>query len=417
MNQNRSASETLLARMMAIAADPEHPLMAAAVGIVKNGRVLFSGAVGHKQLTGEAATADTKYRIASISKLSTAIGIWQLIERGLMDPEGDISQYLGFTLRNPHHPDIPLTLKMVMCHTSSIRDGEVPGSYNIPYGYPITAFFEAGHPCHNPDCWAPAVEVPGVYYHYCNMNYCLLGHMIEHVSGQRFDQYMIEHVFAPMDLSCSFNVAEMPDRVKAQVGTLYRKHDPSGAYDPIGGTWTPQCDDFTGGYPNPDHSGYAVGTNGSLYGPMGSLRISMNELCQMVLMFCSGGSYNGVQILRPETVERMFTPAWTYDPQLHNGNNYNRMMNCYGMGPHIFLNIDMGDRIVKGQDLPFEGHTAEAYGLLGGMLFDRRRGNGLLYIAAGTGSDPDRYPGRYSSFRGWEEDLLTAAADCAQFDY
>ena len=412
------STQKLKERMLAIAADSDHPLMAAAIGVVKDRTVLFADAVGHKNLGGEPADGDTKYRIASISKLSTAIGIWQLIERGLIDPDGDISQYIGFTLRNPRHPHIPLTVKMVMSHTSSIRDGEVSGSYNIPYGNPLSAFFTEGHPNYNSDCWAPQEEVPGVYYQYCNMNYCLLGQMIENVSGQRFDQYMTEHIYAPMGLTCSFNVAEMPESVKNQVGTLYRKLDAAGEYDPENGAWTAQCDDFSKGYyPYVDYSDYRLGTNGSLFGPQGSLRVSVKELCQILLMFCNGGSYNGVQILRPETVERMFTPAWTYDPTLNNGHNFSRMMNCYGMGPHIFFNIPMGDRIAKDRILPFEGHTAEAYGLLGGMLFDRKLGNGLIYMVAGTGSDPGKFPGSYSAFYGWEEALLTAGAEFADFSY
>lgn len=412
------SSQQLIHRMQQIISDPEHPLMAAAIGVVRDGNILFAEAVGSKQLGGDPADGDTKYRIASISKLSTAVGIWQLIEQGLMDPDGDISQYLGFPLRNPHHPHIPITVRMVMSHTSSIRDGEVSGSYNIPYGNPLSAFFTENHPCYNPDCWAPKEEVPGIYFQYCNMNYCLLGQMIERVSGQRFDQYMTEHLYAPMGLTCSFNVAEMPDDARQHIGTLYRKLNNAGECDPANGTWISQCDDFDKGYyPFVDYSDYVPGTNGSLFGPQGSLRVSVRELCQIMLMFLGGGSLGGAQILKPETVDRMFTPAWTYDTQLKNGNNYNRMMNCYGMGPHIFFNIPMGDRIVKDQVLPFEGHTACAYGLLGGMLFDRKRGNGLIYIVAGTGSDPEQYPGVYSSFYGWEEALLTAGAEFADFSY
>jgi len=134
-------------------------------------------------------------------------------------------------------------------------------------------------------------------------------------------------------------------------------------------------------------------------------------------MLCQGGSSHGVQILKAETIEKMFAPAWSYDPALKNGDTYLGMMNCYGMGPHIFTNTDMGDRIVAGQDLPFAGHTADAYGLLGGMLFDRKNANGIIYIVAGTGSDKNEYLGKYSAFYGWEEDLLSAAADFAQFRY
>lgn len=408
----------LIARMNEIISDPEHPLMAAAIGVVKDGNILFADAAGRKQLNGSDATGDTKFRIASISKLVTAAGVWQLIEQGLIDPDADASQYLGFELRNPRYPNIPITVRMIMSHTSSVREGgDTPGTYNIPYGHHISEFFTEGQPCYNPNCWAGAEEAPGVFFAYCNMNYCLLGTIVENVSGERFDQYMRNHIFAPMGLTCSFNVSDMPENVQAQVGTLYRKLDKSGKYDPVNGIWVPQCDDFTGGYPHESCAEYVIGTNGSLFGPMGSLRVSVNELCRIMLMFCNGGSYHGVQILRPETIERMFTPAWTYDPAQKNGDTYFGMMTCYGMGPHIFTNMDMGDRIVAHQDLPFAGHTADAYGLLGGMLFDREKGNGIVYIVAGTGSDKSKYPGKYSAFYGWEESLLTAAADFAQFSY
>ena len=188
-------------------------------------------------------------------------------------------------------------------------------------------------------------------------------------------------------------------------------------YPAKNGTWTAQVDDFTNGYPNQDYAEYVIGTNGSLFGPMGGLRISVNELCQIMLMFCNGGSHNGAQILKPETVERMFTPVWTYDPELENGDTYWGLMTCYGAGPHIFTNTDMGDRMIIGQDLPFAGHTAEAYGLLGGMGFDRETGNGIIYIVAGTGCDPSDYYGEYSAFYGWEEALLTAGLTYADFDY
>lgn len=409
--------DKLLARMGEIISHPAYPLLAAAVGVIKDGRVVFSGAVGCKRPGGDAVNADTKYRIASISKLVTAVGVWQLIEQGLIDPDADCSGYLGFPLRNPAFPDTPITVRMLLSHTSSIRDGGIPGSYNIPAGHHIREFFTPGAPHHNPRGWAPAAEAPGVYFTYCNMNYCLLGTIIENVSGQRFDRYMTAHVFSPMGLTCGFHVGDMPPDVQAQVAPLFRKLNAAGEADPIGGVWTAQCDDFTAGIPSTVDAGYPIGTNGSLFGPMGSLRISINELCEIMRMLCGGGSHRGSRILKPETVDRMFTPVWTYDPLLKNGDNYGGLMNCYGMGPHIFTNTDMGDRMVVGQDLPFAGHTAEAYGLLGGMGFDRETGNGIVYIVAGTGSDMDEYYGEHSAFYKWEEDLLAIAADFAQFDY
>lgn len=409
--------EKLLARMKEIISDPEHPILAAAIGVLKDGKILFADAAGSIHPDGAAVTGDTKYRIASISKMVTAVGVWQLIERGLIDPDADSSQYLGFPLRNPAYPNTPITVRMLLSHTSSIRDGGIPGSYNIPLGHPISEFFTEGMPYHNPKCWAPAGEAPGVFFAYCNMNYCLLGTIIERVSGERFDKYMTQHIFAPMGLSCSFNVSDMPEEARLQVGTLYRKLNPAGVQDPVNGIWTAQCDDFTAGFPREDYSEYVIGSNGSLFGPMGSLRISVRELCQIMAMFCNGGSCQGTRILKSETIERMFTPVWTYDPKLKNGDNYHGLMNCYGMGPHIFTNTDMGDRMVVGQDLPFAGHTAEAYGLVGGMGFDRRKGNGIVYFAAGIGSDMRSCAGKHSAFYRWEEALLKAGADFARFEY
>lgn len=386
--------------------------------------VIFANTVGNKFIDNEnpenniPANADTKYRIASISKLVTAIGAWQLIEEEKIDPEIDVSDYLGFELRNPAYPDTPISVRMLMTHTSSIREGgDNSGLYNIPFGHDIKEFFTEGSDCYCEGCWAPAEEAPGEFFSYANMNYCLLATIKENVSGERFDLYIKNHVFEPLGLSCSYNVAEMSEDAQKNIGTLYRKKNENDEYDPINGKWLAQFDDYTEGYPTQaDYEGYVIGTNGSLFGPMGSLRISVKELCTITQMFCNDGSYNGAQILKPETLDEMFTPRWTYKPEKENGDTYYELMTSYAMGPHIFTN-QFGDRLVENQDLPFAGHTAEAYGLLGGMAFDRERGNGLIYIVAGTGSDMNDYLGNYSSFFGWEENLMTAGAEFAMFDY
>jgi D-alanyl-D-alanine carboxypeptidase len=414
---------SLKARMNEIISDPEHPLAAAAIGVVKDGQIAFADAVGSKTIDNDdpsknvPADGDTKYRIASISKLATAIAVWQLIEAGKIDPDKDASEYLGFTLRNPSYPDTPITVRMMMSHTSSIREDGDDAMYNIPLGHDVSEFFTPGKEYYCSGCWAPEGQAPGEYFSYANINYGLLGTIIERVSGERFDNYMTAHIFEPMGLSCSYNVARMDPDAQKQIGTLYRKYDANGDYDPANGKWTAQVDDFTDGYPTDDGlADYQIGTNATVFAPQGALRISVKELCAIMQMFCSKGTYNGKQILKPETIENMFTPVWTYDPEKENGDTYYDLMACYGMGPQIFTN-QLGDRLVADQDLPFAGHTAEAYGLLGCIAFDREKGNGLIYIVAGTGSSPDDYFGSYSSFYGWEESLLTAGAEFAAFPY
>ena len=61
--------------------------------------------------TGIAANQDTTYRVASISKVVTSMIVMTLWDKGIVDIDTDISSYLGFTVRNPYYPDIPITLE------------------------------------------------------------------------------------------------------------------------------------------------------------------------------------------------------------------------------------------------------------------------------------------------------------------
>ena len=80
--------------------------------------------------SGRALTADDPARVASISKLVTAIGVLRLVEAGQLDLDADVSALLGFPLRNPAFPDAPISLRMLLSHTSSLTDAA--GYWNVP---------------------------------------------------------------------------------------------------------------------------------------------------------------------------------------------------------------------------------------------------------------------------------------------
>lgn len=410
-----AAKKQLDNELQTIISDKDHPLAAAGVAVVKDGKIAYANTVGTARFDSDTpASADTKYRIASVSKMITAIGVMQLVEQGKLDLQGDVQDYLGFDLRNPNFPDTPITISMLMSHTSSIRESDA-SPYSMPIGHDLKEFFEEGSEYCGPDRWAPAEEAPGKFFEYTNLNYGILGTIIEKVSGKRFDEYMTKHIFEPMGLTCSFNPATMSKEAQNQIGTLYRKKTGDN-YDP-NGTWTAQVDDFTDGYPaDGEFADYKIGSNATVFSPQGGLRVSVKDLCAFIQMFSAGGSYNGNQILSQDTIDKMFTPVWTYDAAAENGDTYYDLMNCYGNGVQIFTNTT-GDRIVEGQDLPFAGHLGDAYGLYSGVLFDRAKGNGIVYIVGGVGSDPEEYYGDYSTFYKWEEKLMTAAAGFAKFDY
>jgi CubicO group peptidase (beta-lactamase class C family) len=297
---------------------------------------------------------------------------------------------------------------MLLSHTSSIREG----NYNVPYNHHISEYFNESSEIYYEGCYSKEHE-PG-YYQYVNMNYCLLGTIIERVSNVRFDLYMIENVLKPMGITGSFNIFELPKEQLDETGSLYEKLT-DGKFD-VNGKFTVRMDDFTEGYPTANYSEYVIGTNGALYGPMGSLRISLEELTHLAHMFINNGTYNGKVILKPETIEKMFTIIWRYDENKKNGETDDGYDYAYAGGPSIITNIGK-NRLHEKKNLRFSGHTANAYGLFGGVFFDRTKGCGLVYRGNGVSRSLDEYVGSFSPYNQWALDFIKLADDVAQFDY
>ena len=94
--------------------------------VVKDGKIVYNNSFGYKNLADKTPLSnDDVMRIASISKSFTATSLLQLVDKGDISLDDDVSDLIGFKIRNPHHPDIPITLKMVLSHTAKILDGEL----------------------------------------------------------------------------------------------------------------------------------------------------------------------------------------------------------------------------------------------------------------------------------------------------
>ncbi len=74
---------------------------------------------------------NTRFRIASISKHVMTIGLMQQYEKGLFKLDDDISSVLGFKVRNPFYPDVPITFRMLLSHQSSIIDSDIYYNFMI----------------------------------------------------------------------------------------------------------------------------------------------------------------------------------------------------------------------------------------------------------------------------------------------
>lgn len=184
----------------------------------------------------------TMYRIASISKTFTALGLLKLHQQGAFELEDNISDYMGYTIENPQFPGTPITFTMLLSHTSSLQDGSGYSNFlsgtlnNIPVPS-IAEVLLPGGQFYTSNMWR--LEAPGTHFAYSNINYGLIGTLIEKISGQRFDLFMQSEILEPLGVSGSYNVTLLEDI--DDVAVLYRNQ----------GGWTPQIDNYQGEMPPP----------------------------------------------------------------------------------------------------------------------------------------------------------------------
>ncbi len=348
-------------------------------------------------------TNQTKYRIASISKTITAIAIMQLVQQNLLSLDDDIGNILNYDVKNPSYPNTAITIRMLLSHTSSIIDGTTYSSFMqatvndnpIPdlseILCPGGTYYTSGQFTNT---------VPGIYFNYSNLNYVILGTIVEKISGQRFDIYCKQNICIPLNIDASFNVNDLTDI--NQLAVLYRK---------IYGVWTPQADNYLGTQPSfTNLEEYIPGTNGGRFGPQGGFRCSAEDLAKIFIALLNKGTYHEVQILAEETCSEMFTSQWNYNGT--NGNNYYGLFRNWGLGVHITTSTPGSDIILTSSTSMF-GHPGEAYGLVSDAYVDTLRQIGFIFITNGVGTGYQT--NNYSAFYTVEQEVFDAIENFSDF--
>jgi CubicO group peptidase (beta-lactamase class C family) len=343
------------------------------------------------------------YRIASISKLVMTTAMMKLYDKKLFKLDDDVSKYLGFTLRNPNHPDRPITIRMLLSHTSSINegsgyDGFLTATYtNVSNPPDFSQLLTPGGAYYTEDMWRN--EAPGEYYTYCNANFGLAGTLIEKISGQNFDEFMSENLFIPLGITGSYIAEGVTDLNNLAV--IYRNEE---------GKWAPQTDDFKGTLSSPrDFSGYKTGTNAAVFSPQGGLRISALELAKVMMLHLDKGRFGGKRIISKKSIRLMHTPQWTYNG--NNGDTDGGKDKCYGLSVHILTNTPSGDVIYS--DSRMMGHGGDAYGLISKFYFDPDSRSGLIMIANGVFNPLTK--GSHSVFYDFEEAVFSSVRQNSLF--
>ncbi|WP_300973724.1 serine hydrolase [Sphingomonas sp. LHG3406-1] len=353
-------------------------------------KVPASGAAGlADRAAGRTITIDDPIRVASVSKIVTALTVMRLVDEGRLSLDEDVSARLGYALRNPHFPDKPITLRMLLSQTSSVRDqGE---NYVIRFGEAIRPRIEAA------DSFDPD-HPPGTFFRYANLNSGIVATLLEKVTGERFDRLSHRLVLQPLGLAACFNWTMCSDAAVARAVTLYDE-DGSVVLDDLKGR-RPACPVFTAPGVECDLDAYELGTNGALFSPQGGLRISAEGLTVIGQMLMNGGTHRGSVFLKPGTVRQMTSPQWRFDGR--NGATESGFYCRYGLGIQLLPGSDPAcrDRLLADGRAMF-GHAGEAYRVRSGLWIDSIRREGIAYVAANNGKDPPRGRTEYRAIEEW----------------
>lgn len=252
--------------------------------IVKKKRVIWKGTYGYANFEKNLpVTENTLFQLASVSKLVTMTAIMKLYEDRYFDLDDNIDDYLPYSVRNPNFPDTPITFRMLLTHTSSLKDNWAVMPYYMGQDSPIPLsdytynYLVPGGSSYDPDKNWWVIE-PGSEYIYNNNALVLVAYLVETISGKSFADYCDEYVFGPLAMNtATWFLAGL------NLDTLAMPYHFNGT------TFVP--------YGYYGYSDY----------PAGLLKTSIEELSHFLVAYMWRGKYQTGRVLKPQTVDLILT--------------------------------------------------------------------------------------------------------------
>ena len=194
----------------------------ATVSVVSNGKVIFEKGYGYANVEDQTRTNPemTMFRIGSLSKLFTWTAIMQLVERGILDLDTDVNEYLDFEIPSKlegsdQGDSEPITLHHLMTHTPGFED----------YADSIFRLSADKKPSLNEYVrqYMPArVFPPGEVMAYSNYGTALAGYIVEQVSGMSFPEYVEKNIYQPLGMKHSTFRQPIPEILSPNMAHGYR---------------------------------------------------------------------------------------------------------------------------------------------------------------------------------------------------
>ncbi|NIT36005.1 MAG: serine hydrolase [candidate division Zixibacteria bacterium] len=256
----------------------------ATVAVVADGELLFAKGYGYADLaTHRPVVADrTLFRLASVSKLFTWTAVMQLVEKGKLDLNADVNEYLG-DIRIPPAFGKPITLANLMTHTSGFEDMPTGIYVNRAEDLRPLATYLKGYV---PARIFPPGEIPA----YSNYGTALAGYIVERVAGVPFERYVEENIFEPLRMERSTFREPLPPALEPDVAVGYKF---------VGGVFEPQNFEWMQQY------------------PAASLSAPATDMAHFMVAHLEGGRYGSSRILGEAAAREMHRRLFTPDPRVN----------------------------------------------------------------------------------------------------
>ena len=258
----------------------ENGIPSMSIALVRRDSIVCKGAVGYANMrTRTPATTETLYSTGSSFKSVTATAVMQLAEQGKLRLDDPINRYLGDSpVQDRLQSEKPVTFTHILSHWSGLRNGastEPIWSRKLP---PTLESFTTK---------LYSIRAPETKWEYNNFAYGTAGLLVQKISGEEYEKYMVDHVLKPLGVTTPHPVYPSPEMVE-------RMALPYGA----GGSL---------GKPEP-----VAQVHFDVY-PAGDIYLTAEDMARYLGAQLNGGVFNGKRILSEESVREMHTPRFGGD--------------------------------------------------------------------------------------------------------
>lgn len=258
----------------------DRKVTASVASFVKDGEVLYQKGFGAEDLESNnpVSPKDTLFRIGSINKSYTAMGIMQLVEEGKVDLDTDVNTYLK-KIEVPNTFEKPITLRNLLTHTAGFDD-KVIGmeAENYQDAKSLKEYLSKNLP--------KRIREPGQFVQYSNHSYALAGAVIEDVSGMSYEDYVTENILQPLEMNNSYpRIGLAPkDHLAKEYNWVDGKYKEAPLYD------------FSGVY------------------PAGAMLATAEDMTHYMNVFLNGGMVGDQELLAKSSVETMHSAQFKSHP-------------------------------------------------------------------------------------------------------